>query len=562
MALLNSLYSGISGIRSHQTMLDVIGNNVANANTIGFKSSRITFADTFNQLVKAGTNPTDSAGGTNSFQVGLGVKTSTIDRNWAQGTFDQTGRITDLALQGPGLFVLKSNGQNVYSRAGAFVFDQDGKLVNSQNGAIVQGKVASSDGIIPPGNNLEDIQIDTTMKLPAVATSYMKWGGNLDSDSTVTRSEDVEMKGNIQFSDSDGDGLADATKTVDVYNKYGEAYELTLTFTETAAGSGQYNVSWSMPDVDGGTNQQTGTIGVPIEFNDGSHPTAPFELTDASKTALQFNITQNQPDYLNFDIDASALTHNTNEADSVSFLADEGREATKVSGTMTVYDSLGNEHEITVEFTKSEENNEWFWKTTVPGESTADGETINKYGAITFNSDGSLDETNYATLLDIDFTPRGGGDPVTINVDLGKDFDGLTQLNGSSVVSGITQDGAPPASLTNLNIDEYGNIEGVFSNGKSKTLAQIMVASFKNRSGLVSIGDSMYTPRANSGEPLFGAPGEETSTTIQSGALEQSNVDLSDEFTKMIIAQRGFQANSRVVTTSDNILQEITNLVR
>ena len=557
MALLNSLFSGISGLRNHQTMMDVIGNNVANANTIGFKSSRVTFADTFNQLVKSGTNPTDYAGGTNSFQVGLGVKTNSIDRNWAQGTFERTGIITDMALQGPGLFVLKSNGQNVYSRAGGFSFDQDGRLVNPQNGAVVQGKVANAEGAIPPGNNLEDIMIDTSMKLPAVATTAMKWGGNLDASASTTRSEEVEMKGNIQFEDPDGDGIRTAEKQVTVYNKYGEEYTYKITFTETANGSNQYNAEEELTDKDGNVVLAANPLGM-IEFDPATN-----ELTAASQTNLQSTVTVDTPDFLDFNFNGSSLTNDTNQADSVSFMADAGREPTIVSGTMTVYDSLGNQHEVTLKFTKSEVNNEWNWKISVPDSSTeGEDNAFEQPGSLTFNSDGSLDPTQYAELLNVEFTPTGGAEGVNIKVDLGSGFDGLTQLNNSSVVSGVTQDGAPPASLTNLNIDQFGNIEGVFSNGKSKALAQLMVANFKNRSGLVSIGDNMFLPRANAGEAMIQSAGEESSTTIQSGALEQSNVDLSDEFTKMIIAQRGFQSNARVISTSDNILQEITNLVR
>jgi flagellar hook protein FlgE len=200
MALLNSLFAGVSGLRNHQSMMDVIGNNIANVNTIGFKGSRVTFSDTFNQFLKAGTNPTETTGGTNTFQIGLGMKINSIDRNWGQGTFERTGITTDLALQGPGLFVLKSNGENFYSRAGAFVLDADGKLVSTQNGAIVQGKVANDDGVIPPGNNLEDIIIDTNLKLPAIATSLIRWGGNLESNSVLTKSENVDMRGNLNSS--------------------------------------------------------------------------------------------------------------------------------------------------------------------------------------------------------------------------------------------------------------------------------------------------------------------------------------------------------------------------
>ncbi len=234
MALLTSLFAGVSGLRNHQTMMDVIGNNISNVNTIGFKGSRVTFSDAFNQFVKAGTNPTEVTGGTNSYQVGLGMKVNSIDRNWNQGTFERTGITTDLALQGQGMFVLKNNGQKFFSRAGAFVFDAGGKLVSPQNGAVVQGKVANSDGVIPPGNNLEDIVIDTNLKLPAVSTTLIKWGGNLKSNSDLTRTLQVVQRGNINSSAlAVGDKTADYTVTV--YNEYGEAFRFVTNWEKTAA---------------------------------------------------------------------------------------------------------------------------------------------------------------------------------------------------------------------------------------------------------------------------------------------------------------------------------------
>ena len=164
MALSTSLFAGVSGLRDHQTMMDVIGNNISNINTIGYKGSRVTFADTFNQFITAGTNPTDTTGGTNSSQIGLGSTVSSIDRNWNQGTFQQTGITTDLALQGNAMFVLKSNGVTEYTRAGNFSLDANGRLVSSQTGAIVQGKVANDQGAVPPGNNLQNIVVDTNLK--------------------------------------------------------------------------------------------------------------------------------------------------------------------------------------------------------------------------------------------------------------------------------------------------------------------------------------------------------------------------------------------------------------
>ena len=162
----------------------------------------------------------------------------------------------------------------------------------------------------------------------------------------------------------------------------------------------------------------------------------------------------------------------------------------------------------------------------------------------------------------LSFAPSGGADTQTINLDFGSGTSGITQTSTDSNISALSQNGSAAASLSNINIDQYGKIEGIFSNGQSRDLAQIMVATFNNLNGLVSVGDNMYNIAANSGDPRIDVPGSTSNTTIQSGALEQSNVDLSNEFTKMIVSQRGFQANARVITTSDQLLQEITNLVR
>ena len=207
-------------------------------------------------------------------------------------------------------------------------------------------------------------------------------------------------------------------------------------------------------------------------------------------------------------------------------------------------------------FTKTSAN-QWNWNTSVPTPSLLEQNS----GTISFNTDGSINSISPNPPI-IRLTPGGGASPQNIELNFGEGFTGITQTSSNSVVSALSQNGSAAASLSNINIDQYGYIVGVFTNGESRNLAQILVATFANRNGLTSAGDNMYTVSPNSGEALVGEPGESTGTTLQSGALEQSNVDLSEEFTKMIVSQRGFQANARVVTTSDTLLQEITNLVR
>jgi len=218
---------------------------------------------------------------------------------------------------------------------------------------------------------------------------------------------------------------------------------------------------------------------------------------------------------------------------------------------------LGSAHTLTLKFTKTSNNN-WNWSTSVPA---ADGTLSGNTGTISFNPDGSINAISPNPPV-VTFTPTGGASSQNIVLSLGDNFTGITQTSSSSVVSALTQNGSSAASLSNINVDQYGYIVGVFSNGQSRQLAQVLVATFPNLNGMISVGDNMFTVSANTGDPLIGAPGESTGTTIQSGALEQSNVDLSEEFTRMIVAQRGFQASARIVTVSDTLLQEITNLVR
>jgi flagellar hook protein FlgE len=557
MALLNSLFSGVSGLRNHQAMMDVIGNNIANVNTIGYKGSRITFSDTFNQMIKAGTNPTeDGAGGTNSMQVGLGMKVNSIDRNWNQGTFERTGITTDLALQGPGLFVLNNNGTQQYSRAGAFIFDADGKLVNPQNGAVVQGKVANGLGEIPSGNSIQDIVIDKSLKLPAKATSDVTWGGNLESGSATLRTDIIEISGNYKSDETSANVNADS-QSYKIYGVDGTEYQIVLDYSNTAYSAGppevpaEYTVNYTINDSDGNAL---------VPALNGSQV-----LTfDAATTKCTTDPLQIVGDNIEFDLSFAALRSNDSTT-SVSTKIDKGETAAVETGTVTVYDSLGTAHSLTISYTHVD-SGAWTWEVQEPSSGELNSGAS---GKINFNVGGTIESISQNGNLVVDpnlpqitFKPDSGADVMEVNMDFGSGTNGITQTSLSSQIASLSQNGAASASLANLNIDQYGNIVGIFSNGESQTLAQVMVATFPNLNGLVSIGDNMYQVAANAGDPRIAEPGEASTTTIQSGALEQSNVDLSEEFTKMIVSQRGFQANARVVTTADALLQEITNLIR
>lgn len=544
MSLLNSLFAGVSGLRNHQMMMDVIGDNIANVNSLGFKNSRVTFSDTFSQYVRYGTNPTDNAGGTNSFQVGLGMKVSSVDRNWNQGTFERTGVMTDLAIQGPGMFILKNNGETFYSRAGNFIFDANGKLVNSQNGALVQGKMATLDGTIPPGNTYSDIIIDPNMRLAATPTTKATFAGNLSSSASITRTENYVQTGNLSTALNVGDSK---TEQNTVYDPSGKAYTFATKYTKTA--NNTFDLTWDLKDSSGTVLNSSSS---PIAMVFGANGTLQT-MNGAAPAAIAVT---NATNGLNFSFNPTAITQ-TSSSTTVSSLVDNNRTPTVINSSLTVFDSLGKSHTVAVKYTKSADN-VWDWTASVPSTS---GTLSAAKGSITFNPDGSISSMNPNPPV-LNFTPSGGASPQNIELNFGSGLSGITQTSSGSVVSVLNQNGSAAASLSNLNIDQYGYIVGVFSNGETRKLAQIVMATFPNLDGLTNYGDSMYTVSANSGEAFIGVPGEETRSTLHAGALEQSNVDLSEEFTKMIVSQRGFQANARIISTADQLLQEITNLVR
>jgi flagellar hook protein FlgE len=569
MALLNSLYSGVSGLQNLQTMMDVIGDNISNIDTIGYKSSTITFADSFNDLIKAGTNATTTSGGTNSFEVGLGMKINSVSTNWTQGTFDTTGVTTDLALQGTGMFILNNNGENYYSRAGAFTFDSNGNLVDA-TGDVVQGKVANGTGAISPGTAIQDIHIDQTMTLPAAPTSKIAWSGNLESSSPTIQSTLVAPTGNLNsgtptttvyFPGAKYNAADSSTyQSSNIYGKDGTEYTLRTWYTEDI--SGNWSANYDVYD-------STNTTEIP--GTSGTTGTLTFDPTTGACTTSQKNIVNtadanDAAGNINFNLNFASLD-SLNATSSVSNVVNNGDTETPVTAAETIYDSLGNAHTLTLTFDHLNDG-AWNWKA---GVNSADGTLASpSSGIINFNSTGSIlsifQGNNQVTSTPpeptITFTPANGAKTQQINLNFGQGTSGITQTSLTSQVAATSQDGSAAATLANVNIDQDGNIVGVFSNGNSETLAQIMVATFSNTNGLVSVGNNLYSVAANSGQPQVSAPGGTSNTTIQSGALEESNVNLASEFADMIVAQRGFEANSKVIQTSDEMLQTITNLIR
>jgi len=422
--MLRSLFSGISGLRAHQQMMDVTGNNIANVNTTGYKSSQVVFQDTLSQMVNAAGAPQNGLGGTNPAQVGLGVRTASNNANFAQGAAQTTGKAADMMIQGDGFFVVKSGGEELYTRAGSFTFDANGTLV-TPNGQQVQGWTANSTGVVNTADSPDKIQLPIGVTLSPAVTTNVTLSGNFSNESAVGDTQQMAVK---------------------VYDANGAANPMAVTFTKSDADT------WSL------------TLPVGATMPDGS----------------------------------------VVQADGSSLMADG----------------------------------------VTPGVLAVGG-----------------------NVVDVDFT--GGKGPASVTFGGGAaaggftfDTHDLTQYSGLTSAHVSNSDGSASGVLASYTVSNTGQIVGVFSNGLKQTLGQLALSNFNNVNGLEKIGDSMFRSTVNSGLAQVGPAGTMGLGLITSGALEMSNVDLAQEFTNLVIAQRGFQANSRIITTSDEILQELVNLKR
>ncbi|HEY9059831.1 MAG TPA: flagellar hook protein FlgE [Pseudobacteroides sp.] len=454
--MMRSMFSGVSGLRAHQTRMDVIGNNVANVNTVGFKSGRVTFQEVFSQTMKGASAPdsTTGRGGTNPMQLGLGLGVGAVDTIHTRGSLQRTDNPTDLSIEGEGFFILKGGSADLFkfSRAGNFGVDKLGNLVSS-GGLNVYG--------------------------------WQDYGGAMQAD------------GSYKF---------DTEKPVEPINLYSDVYNknkrmIAARQTSSAVFAGNL---------------------------------------DASKAPLGSAISTSLPQF---------------------------------TVPMTVYDTLGNNYKISINFWKDSASGitasgttggtVWFWSASSGSGVNATFGSSTANGFLQFDTKGQIVTTasGYSTNPMIQLIP--GSSVGTQPIDVTLDFQKLTMYDADSSVKPSDVNGYPTGNLVTFNIGSDGIITGVYSNGQQQPLGLLALAGFENPGGLQKVGDNMYLPTTNSGDFKKAVkPGGEGVGSLNPGTLEMSNVDLSREFTDMIVTQRGFQANSRIITTSDEMLQELVNLKR
>jgi len=638
--MMASLFAGVSGLRNHMTRLNLVGDNIANINTVGFKSGRVTFRESLVQTLQGAGRPSTTSGGTNPIQLGLGMQVATVDNRFGQGGLETTGQLTDLALQGSGFFILSDGSQEYYTRAGAFGLDANSNLVNPGNGYYVQGKMANTDGTIPATTAIGNIVLPFGQQDPAKATTKIFLANNLDSTATSsvaslisagttnidsvsgiaadgaggthvisivgnqpTNSTATSGTAGMALGDTLGSlgvtqagldsgftlsvdggavipiaGLSLTTTIGDLVSEINKVPGIqaefdsgtgTINITRSYAGDGSlYNATTNLAVAGDVANIIFGAaVGAAFQVNNGTAHT--FVVTDT------FTPTGGLP-MAPVTLDVT-LNESTGKVTGISGMGNGGvniitsseiaagdatieTEATQHATSITVYDTQGGKHTVVFTFTKQATPNNWRWEaTTASNEIMVNGNE----GSLEFYPDGSLKQftlDNAAKELSID--PNNGASIMKMKLfpGTGGTFDGQTGFSSSFSAIAKNQDGYGLGMLDKISIDTVGVITGIFTNGVSRTLAQVILGDFNNPGGLIKAGDTLFQASANSGDAVRGVAGATINATISSGALEGSNVDLAEEFTNVITSQRGFQANARVITTSDQLLNELVNL--
>jgi len=527
MGLGGALYSGVSGIRAHQNMLDVIGNNLANINTYGYKSSRLLFSDLLSQTMSSGNNG-------NPMQVGKGVKVGSASSNFNQGTLEATNNALDFAIQGEGFFVVSGGDKDFFSRVGSFDTDSDNYLIDSNTGYKV---------IDTNGNN---ITVPYNSTVSGKASSKVSLTGNLDASAANTTSEVVMTTSALTSSSTAATASTTlnsldsnttdyvAGDTILITGTKPDGTSVSATYTYAASDTVQkvldaINTAFSSTDTTNGATASIDSSGkIVVKSNTGGKDNLSVTLTDGGSNT-------GKTTWANHDF--AGATYTT---------------------SVDVYDSQGTRHTVTMRFVKVGDNK---WDLTASMDSSNGTISTSKISGIAFNSDGSF-STSGSNQLAFKFNGISSTQSVSFNLGTSGKSDGLTQNGGDSTAAATSQDGYEYGTFDSISVDSDGTISALYTNGITQTVATLKIALFNNLSGLSKQGDNLYAQTSASGEPIYVTAGSGRAGSVSSGYLEGSNVDMATELTSLITAQRGFQLNTKVITTADEILSDIVNLKR
>ncbi len=607
----DSLYTGISGLNAYQSWIDLLSNNIANIGTYGFKGQRMTFADQFYNQLGYASGPTTTNGGVNPQEIGLGVKVNTIDTLFNQGGLETTGVNTDLAINGNGFFVLaNANGTGTpsYTRSGAFSLNQNGLLYDPGSGLAVQGYMANAQGQISASGTPGAITIPLGQQEQATGTGFGVKTGPTSTDKVF----DVSFGGNLdqtQWAQALNYSVGGAptngtpyTISTTIYDSLGVAHQATITYTPDAAGAtaatsavsaggliATASVSPTTQAADTITVTQVSPTSVQlVDSNSGAVVTAAAGSTvqiGAETVTLNAGPLGAGTQTINITGGTSGLPKSVTDASgnvrtpatrwqvSVSFADGTTFQTIKTPGSIAAGGAVtaptfGTGTSGTLGYAYFDQNGQFINTSSI--ETTAAGTSI---GGATqtgdFHTAGALTSIQQGNQLNVtswgpgtgnnSVAPTAGGGTPALGP-IGLDFSNNASLAGTYTANTLTQNGYQAGILSNITVGQDGTITGSFTNGQQKALAQVALATFQNEQGLNRVGSNFFQQTANSGLAQVGAATTGSLGSIVSGALEQSNVSLADQFTKMIAAQRAFEANTRGITTADQNLITVTHL--
>lgn len=645
-----ALYTGLSGLRAHQTYIDVIGNNLANVSTPGFRGSRATFSDILSFTARAGSGPNGNFGGQNPLQIGTGTFLASVDTDTNQGTLQDTGRSMDVALQGRGFFTMTNGTQTFYSRVGSFGIDADRSLVDLRTGL----RVVNSSG--------STIQVPTSDTLPAQATTAVAFQGSLPAEvggplNEIVSSDTPLVQGTAAAKASTATGTpptfgsltSGETLLVSVNGGAQQSIQVpTPPPTTPSAVAAWLNnnltgVNATGDDVTGDLNVETVQLGTSatIKFDDGpgssvlsalgldaqlatgtertaldtddlntlTARTAPYQdgdsitvsgtnpdgtafsdtfvygpagdgttiadltafingILDPAQASARFEdgnivLEADEPGEAEMSLFLGDISGNTGGASWPSFeVSQQGTGPDTATTSIDVVDSQGRTHPVTMTFTRNAQD-PTIWDMQAAVDSDEGTVTQDSIGQIRFNSDGSFNVIGGGTnQLTFAWDGIAQSQSVTVNLGTSGQFDGVAMLGNATTIAAVDQDGFGAGTLLNVGFNNDGELMGFYSNGQSQVLDQLRISMFSNEGGLVRQGDTLFTESPNSDNAIATTANAAGAGMVRAGTLENSNVDIAKEFVNLIEAQRGFQANSRVITTTDEILAELMNIVR
>lgn len=580
MASTTALLTGMTGINTHARNLDIIGNNVANVSTTAFKSSRMMFSNLFSRTLSEGSVPGDTTGGTNPTQIGFGVRVGGIQRNLNNGTIGATGDSRDLAIDGNGYFTVQRGTEVLYSRNGAFRPNSANDLV-TPDGDTLLGFGVDANYNISTGS-LVPVNIPLGTRTIAEATTEVRMSGNLDADGELPVAGSVLTLGGTAGSGlraiagavpppGAGNVLETTTRLVDIEDPLlpgsgTPLFSIGQTLELRGAEKGSRTLDTSTFAIDAVTTIQdymnflNSALGTQTAIGVNPNGSTPGAALDPATGVITLTGNTGSVNDVKIESTDIRLLDSTGALVRSPLIAQKGlsSDGESVRTTFLVYDSLGTSVEVDVAMVlDSRSSNGTSWRYYVESDDATGVGLAQGTGLISFDTSGKL-ITNTPINVNIDRSGTGAASPLSFTLSLENGEQSITALTDvKSQIAATFRDGAPIGTLTSYGVGNDGVITGAFTNGLTRTLGQIPLSTFSNAEGLVDLGNSLFRVGPNSGPPQVKSAGSLGAGKLVGGALEQSNVDLSQEFINMILTSTGYSASSRVIRTADELMQQL-----